>query len=472
MTRRLRIAGTAFGALLVPACAGFQPDATVMHPITPPVPPGVRTPAPTVVAPVQAARSRTVEKFAEGRTDEPSAVAERPTPAPPPLTTAAGPVEPKVAPPPAPTGTPVVPAPASIQQTKIEKPIEPPPPIDPPRVPVPAVPTGDGVIRPAPEPVPDAEGVIRASWPTIKGLPTDAAKDEPNLTLPTPDALPPAKPGLVEPAPLVTPVAAPAEAPAAIAPPPAGPPMLPPGVIGTTAHQANASPVAAEGTEPAVAPPVVKPAPTGADSPLLKAVRAFTENRPDEAVEHLKAYDPATQQIFLSLLPALGRLGEGKLQEMKPEEMDVLLGQLTKVPNMLRPRASLQAANVRLCREVHNFGHAEPFPDRHTFRPGDIVYLYMELANFTCVPDPKGGGYTVTLASAMELKDAAGAVVWRADPKEVPDHVTSPPQDYYRNFRLSVPGVPPGTYTLAVKTTDRPSGRVAHKTIELRVGAR
>jgi hypothetical protein len=95
----------------------------------------------------------------------------------------------------------------------------------------------------------------------------------------------------------------------------------------------------------------------------------------------------------------------------------------------------------------------------------------MELANFSCTADPKGG-YTVTLASSLELRDTSGVVVWRADPKEVPDKVSTPPQDYYRNFRLSVPNVPAGTYTLAVKTTDRPTGREVQKAVEMRVGAR
>jgi hypothetical protein len=289
---------------------------------------------------------------------------------------------------------------------------------------------------------------------------------------PTP-AIPPAKPDEA-PAMLTPPAAVPDAAP---------PPALPPGVIGSSVHQSHSSPVGmtpAEAVFPAepVTPAAVtndKPAPTAAPamdgSPLLKAVQAFQQNKPDEAVECLKAYDQATQQILLSLMPAMARLSEGKLQTMKPEEMDVLLDQLSRVPNLLRPRASLRAENVRLCREVHNFAHVEPFPDRHEFRPGDVVYLYMELANFSCVSDPKGG-YTVTLASSLELKDSTGSVVWRADPKEAADHVSTPPQDYYRNFRLCVPGVPPGAYTLTVKTVDRPTGREVSKAIEMRVGAR
>ena len=94
----------------------------------------------------------------------------------------------------------------------------------------------------------------------------------------------------------------------------------------------------------------------------------------------------------------------------------------------------------------------------------------MELANFSSVPSPKGG-YSITLVSSLELRDSAGGLVWRADPKEVPDRVLTPPQDYYRNFRLSIPAVPPGTYTLVVKSIDRPTNREVRKSVELRIGA-
>jgi hypothetical protein len=461
MTRRLRIAGTAFGALLVPACAGFQPDATVMHPAVSAQPPAVKPPSAPLLGQTQVAKPRVVEKFAEGRADESANSVDRSKPPAPPT----------------PTGVPLLP-PSSLEQTKLETKIEAPALPDPPRV-TPTVLDRDAV-KPPPEPVPDAEGVIRPNWPTIKGLPAEPpARDEPKLTLPSPGELPPAATKPVVPPADRAPVLAPDNSPAIIAPPPAAPPPLPPGVIGSSIHKSNASPASEINVAEAVAPaeppgaPTIaeKSVPAGGESPIVRAVRAFQDNKPDEAVECLKAYDPATQQILLSLLPALGRLGEGHLQQMKPEEMDVLLEQLTKVPNMLRPRASLQANNVRLCREVHNFAHVEPFPERHAFRSGDIVYLYMELANFSCVPDP-AGGYTITVASNLELKDGTGKVVWRADPKDVPDKVASTPVDYYRNFRLSVPNVPAGTYTLAIKTIDRPTSRSVEKSVELRVGIR
>jgi hypothetical protein len=437
--------------MLVPACAGFQPDAAVLRPISatpPPAPVGYR-PMPSALA-TQTAKPRVVEKFAEGRPDS-ALVLQPPAPVPNPATEkVAGliPVEHKAA------------SPLAV-------------PVDTPRLVLPAMEASS-----QPEPRPEAEGVIRPHWPVIKGagpipdLPAPSPVES-NVVLPPPSELMKSVSGPADPPTPLIPLGKPDEAPATVAPPPA----LPLGVIGSSVHQSNASPIpvapveSTRPTEPLMAAAVTGDKPAAADSALLKAIQAFQQNKPDEAVEHLKAYDPATQQILLALMPAMARLSEGKLSTMKPAEADVLLDQLTQVPNLLRSRASLRAENVRLCREVHNFAHVEPFPDRHEFRPGDVVYLYMELANFSCVPDPKGG-YTVTLASSLELKDSSGVVVWRADPKEAADHVSTPPQDYYRNFRLCVPGVAPGVYTLTVKTTDRPTGREASKAIEMRVGAR
>jgi len=465
MTRRLRIASTAFGAMLVPACAGFQPDPPMIKPVNPPIPtaagyrptPTASTsptaPTPAVVA-AQPAKPRTIEKFADGRPDPaPAPVFGRePLPA----------IDPS-------THTDV----AAVEHRSPETT---PGPFDAPRINLPMF--AGGPSTPPPEPVPDAEGVIRGNWPVIKGFSSDpliAPKSEPSVIPPAPRDLPP----------ILIPPSAPAERsslktetiPAALVQPPTTPPAapatLPPGVIGSSVHQSYASPVGAVSVDTPLAAELTMtdPIPQSGESALLLAVRACQQNKPDEAVEYLKSYDPATQQILLALMPALVRFSEGKLQQMKPEEMDVLLEQLNRVPNMLRSRASLQANNVRLCREVHNFAHVEPFPDRHVFHPGDIVYLYMELANFSPATDPQGG-FIVTLVSSLELRDITGALVWRADPKEIPDHVSTPPQDYYRNFRLCVPTVPPGVYTLTVKTTDRPTGREVRKTIEMRIGAR
>jgi hypothetical protein len=473
MKRRFRMAGTALGAIFVPACmtlppaGGRAPDAPTIPP--PPVGVGYR-PMPGALA---QGPKKPREQFAAGRAVPTETLTAQPTAATAPANIAAAaevapmprPVEPSPLVTAEPTPVPTA-APTELIPTAPE----------PPRLPIPVL----GSPIPVAEPATDAEGVIRPPRPVIPGAPPVTVAPAPVTEAPAPQLPPP-------PPPTVEPTAKAGDVPALLIPPAVGPAPtapIPPAtgpVLGSSVHETKASPISPPTAELPAEPPQPPPQPTpptappvaraAADSPLLLAVRAFQANRPHEAVEHLKAYDPMTQQVLLSLMPAMVRLTEGKIQHMKPEEMDAVLEQLGKASPILRPRASLQATNVRLCREVHTFAHVEGYAPTHVFRPGDVVHLYMELANFTSVPDGRGG-YTIELSSNLELRDGADAVAWRADPKDVPDRVSTPPQDYYRAFRLTVPNVPPGAYKLVVKTTDRPTGREVRKTVAMRVGSR
>lgn len=367
------------------------------------------------------------------------------------------------------------------------------------------------ISTPIPEPMTDATGVVRPNWPVIKGPGTMINPPvEPPLPPTNPSGLPtipePAKlsPAILnapipEPEKIISSSEKPAVSPPAISQPAIDAAPLPMEIAAPTAssekmapivpipnHQQNSTsfilPSQTKDEVPA-AIPVIQPVSTSGrpstsvesqsiDTPLIQAVRAFQQNKPQAAMEILKAYDQPTQQVLLSIMPALVQLSEGRLQQMKREEMDLLLDQITRVPQLLRPRASLQTNKLLLCREVHKFAHVDPFPPGNEFRPGDMVYLYAEISNFSCVPDSREG-YSVALTSHLELLDSGNNAVWRADPKEEADRVSTPPQDYYRAYRFCVPSsLAPGKYTLSIRLTDKPTGRETTKSVEFRVGAK
>lgn len=441
MTRRLRLMGLASVAFVLPACVPMPIDQTSRtwphgSPHHRPLP-GVAVPTPAEGA---------TEQFAENR----------------PSTT--------------PTkNAPMIPLPGGDAPRDIETVDYKPKQLEPARIGFPGVRTEPST--PIVEPLPDKEGIIRSDWPKLKEPPIGESlptlKPVPVLEKPTegpspgPTLVPmPAMPG---PSLDLTP---PLVAPPPVIPPVKAPEVLPPSVMGVPNHQTRSSP-ANDVAIPAIRTTehMLTSAHVAHDSPLIQAIRALQENRPSDAASAFRAHDPATQQLLLALLPPVLHLADGKLLTMKADEVDVLLDQLTRVPNMLRTRASLQVNKLLLCREVHCFAKVEPFQAKHSFRSGDMVHLYVELANFSCPPDAKGG-YAINLASALELRDAAGNLVWRADPKEEPDHVTSTPMDYYRAYRFSVPNLAGGIYTLALKLVDRPTGREVRKTIDFRVGAK
>jgi hypothetical protein len=462
MKRRLQITATALCACLVPACASVPREPIAKRPsVAPPKHAEVFAGS----SPVLSAKHKpNLDKFGDVRPEATPTIVQRPTPladvpfespAPTPMTDEM-PSEKIVA-----DKTP--PAESRNVETVVTE-TTPPAPTPSPRLTLPTLPIVQE--KPRPEPIPDAEGIIRASWPVLKDVKPMGESSPNELVLPPPSEL--ILPGKTDDVPKPAPVAEPKPSP------------LPPGVIGSSLHQTNASPVDIAPTPVITAPPTPPTMPPSKfeqmlggpdDSSLIRAIRALQMNKPDEAIQCLKGYDPASQQVIMSLLPPLVRLSSNNLDQIKAEEFDVLLEQINRVPHLLRPRASLQANNVRLCREVHNFAHVDPFGSEHPFRPGDIVYLYMELVNFSCTANPKGG-FAIVLSSGLELRDAGGKVVWKADPKDVPDAVSTPPQDYYRNFRLCVPSVPPGNYQLTIRTTDRPTGREVTKSVAMRISSR
>lgn len=230
-------------------------------------------------------------------------------------------------------------------------------------------------------------------------------------------------------------------------------------------------------------PPVVGAAAITASSDetmLIRAIKAFQSNRPDEAVDYLKRLDSTNQEVLLYLMPIMVRLGEGSLNAMTPDELAMLIDRLQTATGMLRSKASLRIDRAMFCRGVRKFADVDAYEPRHEFRSGDMVFLYAELKNFTCEENPnkrpgakageKSAGFAIRLGATLELRDARNGLVWRTDLSKN-DFAQTPPQDYYHTYRFCVPDkLPPGVYTLWLTVIDKPSNRAIRKPIEMRVG--
>src|SRR5205814_1251885 len=69
------------------------------------------------------------------------------------------------------------------------------------------------------------------------------------------------------------------------------------------AQPANPGGVAPAGGPPAMFPPLIMQP----EAPLLAVVRAYTENRPDQAIELIRKMDKNNQDFVLAVLPILAR---------------------------------------------------------------------------------------------------------------------------------------------------------------------
>jgi hypothetical protein len=234
---------------------------------------------------------------------------------------------------------------------------------------------------------------------------------------------------------------------------------------------------------PGPLPPIAIPQPT-VEPPLLAAVRAHLDNHPEQAIEHLKALDKPNQDLMLQLIPALVRASRMNLQQASPLEVGVLLSQLERPIAALSARAPLSVEKACFCRSVNNYGRYDPWPDQHTFAPGSLAGLYVEVRNVPSVPistPTDGPGFVTELVCTLQVRDKAGTPIPLVvvDPskkrKLVPmlyttkrDFTRSAIRDYFVVFWFPVPSRPDG-YTVSFEVRDPDGHRTVKRIMPFRV---
>jgi len=179
-----------------------------------------------------------------------------------------------------------------------------------------------------------------------------------------------------------------------------------------------------------------------------------------------KALDPNA-----GLTPLALRLCDGSLLRADPQDVAVAVEQINVLLAPIRARAALEIPKLCFCRPVSTparFGTFERLEENHRFKAGETVAIYMELRNFSCTPQDADFGTHVV--SSVEIHDAEGKVVFRFDSDRAETSL-SPRQDYFHIGRFTLPTLPAGAYTLWLKATDVPTGRVARRSLDFRLAS-
>ncbi len=211
--------------------------------------------------------------------------------------------------------------------------------------------------------------------------------------------------------------------------------------------------------------PVMQTAPLP-EAPLLAAVRAYTESRPDRAIEIIRTLNTPNQDLILALLPILARGASTDLNN-DPATVAALVEQLQAAAHRLEPRAALRIEKAVFCKNVDGFGRFTPWPDNQPYRPHGQVQFYLEVRNLGS--QVVGTGFETRVHAAVEIRDAHGKLVEQVDKddyrrrvpvvrfeKELPS--SSPLHDFHVLYIFSAPPAP-GVYTIAVELRDPVSRR-------------
>jgi hypothetical protein len=221
-------------------------------------------------------------------------------------------------------------------------------------------------------------------------------------------------------------------------------------------------------TPPAVSPAVVLQTVEPIDAPLPKVDATAA---PPLAAERARIIERKPVDMSSGLAPLAMRLTDGSLMRADPQDVAAAVEQINVLLMPLRARAALEIPKLCFCRPVSTparFGTFERLEENHLFKAGETVAVYMELRNFSCTPQQ--GDFATHVVSSVEIHDADGKVVFRFDSDRA-DASLSPRQDYCHVGRFTLPALPAGAYTLWLKATDVPTGRVARRSLDFRLAS-
>jgi len=240
--------------------------------------------------------------------------------------------------------------------------------------------------------------------------------------------------------------------------------------------------------EPTVLPTESTPAvavatlPTPVDPPLIAALRAYLNDKPEAAAEALKSFDRVNRELLHQLLPASVRAGQLNFAKAGPTDVGALAAQLETPLQSLSPKVPLSMTKTLFCTEISGFGRYQAVPEGSPLSPGEWIQVYAELRNVPSTlanPGSPQERWVTDLRTTLKIRDANGNAVPLPQANGEPgpsridrrrEETQSPIRDYYVPFLFAVPKKP-GGYTVHVEIVDPAGGRYVTAVMPLRVGS-
>ena len=299
-------------------------------------------------------------------------------------------------------------------------------------------------------------------------VPPIRAAEKP-LEVPPPVKIP-GPPPVIEPQPIETPK--PVERPPMPKPPELAPPLpieLPKPiepVVPAIPAVKPADPV----TPPPVAPvPQETPKSPRRDTLLVRAIRAFQDNKSEEGIELLKQLDPKKADLVVQLVPVICAYSEPGKPALSPDEVNAVTEKVRRAMAMLQEGQGLKLRTVCAADHVAGYGRYSPRDPVQPFMPGYRVQLYVEVRNVTWKPTASKCGVFNELTIRARLMDDRDRVCYDST-WPLSESRQCAPADYYLSPAFGVPeSLPPGRYSLQIDVTDVPGKSSAGGRVPLRV---
>ncbi len=189
---------------------------------------------------------------------------------------------------------------------------------------------------------------------------------------------------------------------------------------------------------------------------LLRLLYLIANDRED-AVRPIKQLGEAEQEFWNELLYGLMVYFNDNEMPRDEQRKTLALQNLRRANEFLATVSNLEVRNAVFCTGVDSYGRYTEVA-KNEFRAGQEVLLYVEVDNFSA-EQLKNGHYETALVGSYEIRDVARQKVDEYEFVVEKDVSRNRRRDFFIPYRVYIPNLKPGPYTLRLTVQDNKTKR-------------
>ena len=181
--------------------------------------------------------------------------------------------------------------------------------------------------------------------------------------------------------------------------------------------------------------------------------------QPEDAIKPVSHLNETEQEFLKELLYGLIVYFNSETTLENAQNKALVLQNLRRATDTLASLSNLEVRHAAFCTEVLSYGRYTEV-DSPEFHAGEEVLLYAEIDNFKSEQIETNGQFETALLGSYEIRDLARRKVAQHEFPLEKETCRNRRRDFFIPYRMHIPNIKPGHYTLHLKIEDTKSKRI------------
>jgi len=191
----------------------------------------------------------------------------------------------------------------------------------------------------------------------------------------------------------------------------------------------------------------------------LLSLLYLVANQPENTIKPVARLNETDREFWKELLYGLIVYFNDEATLENEQKKALVLQNLRRATEVLASASDLEVHNVAFCSEVLSYGRYTEV-NEPAFHAGDETLLYAEIDNFMSEQLETKGHFETALLGSYEVRDLARRKVAEHEFPLEKEICRNRRRDFFIPYRMNLPNIKPGHYTLHLTVEDTKSKRI------------